>query len=155
MVPTKDAWAQVILAQQCLKTSHPSQLAKKEQIDEFRGDIKYQKSDHLYQHGLNLRDNDLFDELSELKKKLWNEIHSEVMDREKQIKDTQRFFQNSDNILGPVRVASGYRLKNLHTLGDKKHPTNLDWALIKVDVEKRNPSNKVTNLPALSHLVDD
>jgi hypothetical protein len=111
MVPTKDASAQVTLAQQCLKTSHPSQLAKKELIDEFRGDIKYQKSDHPYQHGLNLRDNDLFDDPSELKKKLWNEIHSEVMDREKQIKDTQRFFQNSDNILGPVRVASEYRLK--------------------------------------------
>jgi hypothetical protein len=116
--------------------------------------IGWYKGNPLYQHGSNLKGNDLFDELTELRKQAWRRYHSKIMDCEKNINDIQRFFDNSDNILGPVRFASGYRLKNLHTLGDKDHPTNLDWALIKVN-EKRNPSNEVTNLPTLSHLFDD
>jgi hypothetical protein len=117
--------------------------------------VDWYKGSSIYQHGSNLKDNGLFDELTELRKERWRRYDSQIKDNDKSIKDIQRFFGNSNNILGPVRFASGYRLKNLHTLGDKDHPTNLDWALIKVDVEKRNPSNKVTNLPALSHLVDD
>ena len=151
MLDTKDSSAEISLSQQCLKASHPSRRAKQEQIEKFQGLIDYHKDVPLYQHGMGLIDNDLFEtELTEPRKKAWKKIHSAIMDLEKKINDIQRFFQNSDNILGLVRGASGFRLKKIHTLGDKDHLTTLDWALIKVDGEKRKPSNEVSNLPTLS-----
>lgn len=151
MLDTKDSLAEISLSQQCLMTSHPSQRAKQKQVDEHQRRIVGLTHDRFYKQGLDLIDNDLFDtELTERQKENWKEGHSTVMDCEKRINDIQRFFQNSDNILGHVRGASGFRLKKIHTLDGTDHPTKLDWALIKVDVEKWQPSNKVTNLPTLS-----
>jgi hypothetical protein len=104
-----------------------------------------------YQEGLDFIDNDLFDtELTERQQEIWNHDHSNFMDREKRLKELQGFFQNSANILGHVRGASGFRSKKIHTLAGIDYPTNLDWALIKVDVKKWHPSNKVIDLSTLS-----
>ncbi|KAJ5167085.1 uncharacterized protein N7482_005866 [Penicillium canariense] len=139
MLSTKDP-----LAETSLKTSHPSRRAIQEQIDKHQGLIDCHKNHWLYRDGLDLIDNGLFDtELTELRKQSWKRVHSDVMDLEKRINDIQGFFQNSDNILGHVSVASDFRRKKLHTLSDKYHLTLLDWALISVDVEKRSPSNEL------------
>lgn len=151
LLQTESSEAEVELAQQCLKTSHPSQRAKQEQIEINQASIKSTKNDTLYKHGLLLMENDLFDtELSEPRKETWRDFQSEIMDYEKRTNDIKAFFQNSNNILGFVRGASGFRSKKIHTLEGIDHPTNLDWALIKVDVKKWHPSNKVTDLPTLS-----
>ncbi|KAJ5681432.1 uncharacterized protein N7477_001372 [Penicillium maclennaniae] len=141
------------MSQQYLKISHPSRHAKQEQIKKHQEFIDYQKLNPLYQHGLVLKNNDLFDtELTEPKKMAWQKLHSAVMNHEKKINDIQGFFQNSGNSLGCVRLASGFRSKKLHTLDDKSHPTNLDWALIMVDVKKRSPSNELEGDLALKEI---
>lgn len=150
MQNTKEAVADGKLAEQYLLTSHPTLRAKKEQIGFHQGSIDDYHHIAMYSHGLELMRLGLFETLSERKQASWNFHNSVVKDCEKRIDDIEKFFHNSRNILGPVKCASGFRSKNLHTLDGASYPTNLDWALVKVDTNKRPPSNKVNDLPPLS-----
>jgi len=154
--------AELSEARRWLTASHPSLRAKEEQITKLQAQISEYKSFEHYEFGLMLKDTDLYDtELSQVKKTRWEKTHSDILGFESQIERIERFFRNSDNVLGYVSSASGYKLTGRRTLdGEQYYPTILDWALIKVDVEKRNPSNKVSNLPTSCQyikisLVDD
>jgi len=133
------------MSRQFLRTSHPSLRAKKEQIDDHQEGIDWYCDQPRYKRALEMVKNDIFDMLKEAQKEAWREDDSDIRELKGKINRIESFFRTSDNILGFVRVASGLRLKNIHTLGNITYPTNLDWALVEVDLEKRTPSNKVSN----------
>lgn len=148
LLDAKSSGAEASLARRCLQTSHPSPRAKKEQIDGHQSEIKSMKIYQDFLHGLGTKEHGLFDtELTESREKSWERQHSNIVNEEERIDDIQRFFQNSDNILGHVRFASGFRSRAFRALDGESYPTTLDWALIEVDAAKRTLSNKVSNIP--------
>lgn len=85
------------------------------------------------------------------KQETFQTLQKQIDDIEAKIENTQKFFENSSNILGLVHAGSGLRAKIIHTLEGDIYPTSLDWALIRVDDKCHSVTNEVRPLPASGH----
>lgn len=139
--------------------SHPSGLARTEQLAVHQRVIDIRKSSPDYQLGLTLREQGIFAELSKAKQEVWNNSNTIINDEEAVIGDIWRFFQRgtgstAPSTLGFVNAASGFKRKALFTMPGENLETILDWALIRVDNKKIGDtglqfSNRVSFIPSL------
>ncbi|KAJ5738601.1 hypothetical protein N7493_001756 [Penicillium malachiteum] len=146
----KSARESVVLARN-VKVSHPSLLSRNEQDKLHRGVIRDIRTSSAYEEALTLRNQGLFDQLSEKKKERFHLLEQRIKNSETNMNYTTNFFGRSQNILGTVSAGSGFRTIERYTMEGKTYSTHVDWAIISIDRHWK-VSNKLDNETGLWEL---